>query len=117
MNGEEMAATVAETRANSREIEKLRERSHQHGNYLQEVLVKLESLDSKMDATHTSVKGRIAELRGEMREDLTEIKSQTGKTNGHVAEHARQISRLQGGLIVIGTLIPVALFLAPRLSL
>lgn len=107
MNGDEMAATVAETRANSREIEKLRERSHEYGNILQEVKVLLGGVDQKLDATHTSVKGRIAELRAEMKEDLTEIKAQTTETNGRVGEHDRQISRLQGGLAVVVVGLPI----------
>jgi chromosome segregation ATPase len=96
-----IAATVAETQSNAREIERLRERSHEYGNNLQMVLAKLEGLDSKLDATHTSVKGRLAELRGEVKEDLAEIKTQTAATNGHVADHDRSISKLQGGLLVL----------------
>lgn len=102
-----MAATVAETRANAREIERLRERSHEYGNVLQKVEVLLSGLDQKLDATHTSVKGRIAELRAEVKEDLTEIKTQTTQTNGRVGDHDRQISRLQGGLAVVAIGLPV----------
>jgi len=112
MNGDDMAATVAETRANSREIEKLRERNHEYGNSLQELIVLVGGLDQKLDATHTSVKGRIAELRAEMKEDLTEIKAQTTKTNGRVGDHDRQISRLQGGLVVVAVGLPVITSLA-----
>lgn len=104
-----MAATVTETRANAREIEKLRERSHEYGNLLQELKVLLSGVDQKLDATHTSVKGRIAELRAEVREDLTEIKAQTTETNGRVGEHDRQISRLQGAAVVVGGGLPIAL--------
>lgn len=102
-----MSATIAETRANAREIEKLRERSHEYGNLLQELKVLVAGVDQKLDATHTSVKGRIAELRAEVKEDLTEIKAQTIQTNGRVGEHDRQISRLQGGLAVVAISIPV----------
>ena|SRR5690349_7043186 len=107
MNGDDMAATVAETRRNAQEIEKLRERNHEYGNVLQELKVLVGGVDQKLDATHTSVKGRIAELRAEMKEDLTEIKTQTTKTNGRVTESERQISKLQGGLAVIALGVPV----------
>jgi ElaB/YqjD/DUF883 family membrane-anchored ribosome-binding protein len=102
-----MSATIAETRANAREIERLRERSHEYGNLLQELKVLVAGVDQKLDATHTSVKGRIAELRAEVKEDLTEIKAQTTKTNGRVGDHDRQISRLQGGLAVVAISLPV----------
>jgi ElaB/YqjD/DUF883 family membrane-anchored ribosome-binding protein len=101
-----MSATIAETRANAREIEKLRERSHEYGNLLQELKVLVAGVDQKLDATHTSVKGRIAELRAEVKEDLTEIKAQTTETNGRVGGHDRQISRLQGGLAVVALSLP-----------
>ena len=114
-----MAATVAETRANSREIEKLRQRNHDFGNELQATIAGIENLGTQVEAMHTSVKGRIAELKADVKEDLREIKEETAQTNGRVAEHDRQISRLQGGLIVVGALAPVftsfAVFLLPRL--
>lgn len=112
MNGDDMAATVAETRSNSREIERLRQRNHEYGNLLQELKVLVGGVDQKLDATHTSVKGRIAELRAEMKEDLTDIKAQTTETNGRVGEHDRQISRLQGGLAVIVIGLPLITTLA-----
>lgn len=107
MNGDDMAATVAETQRNAREIEKLRERNHEYGNSLQELMVLVKGLDQKLDATHMSVKGRIAELRAEMKEDLTEIKTQTTRTNGRVTEGERQISKLQGGLMVVAVGLPI----------
>lgn len=107
MNGDEMAATVAETRRNAEDIRTLRERNHEYGNVLQELKVLVAGVDQKLDATHTSVKGRIAELRAEMKEDLTEIKAQTTETNGRVGEHDKQISRLQGGLAVVMVALPV----------
>lgn len=107
MNGDEMAATVAETRRNAEDIRTLRERNHEYGNVLQELKVLVGGVDQKLDATHTSVKGRIAELRAEMKEDLTEIKAQTTKTNGRVGEHDRQIASLKGGLAVIALALPV----------
>jgi len=96
-----MAATVAETRANSREIEKLRERTHEYGNHLQSQAAILEAIDKKIDGYHESMKGRLSEFKAEVKEDLTEIKTQTTKTNGRVGQHDRQISRLQGGLAVV----------------
>jgi len=107
MSGDDMGATVAETQRNAREIEKLRDRNHDMGNSLQELIVLVGGLDQKLDATHTSVKGRIAELRAEMKEDLTEIKAQTTKTNGRVTESERQISKLQGGLMVVAVGLPI----------
>jgi len=112
MNGDDMAATVAETQRNAREIEKLRERNHEYGNVLQELKVLVGGVDQKLDATHTSVKGRIAELRAEVKEDLTEIKVQTKETNGRVTEGERQISRLQGGLAMIAVGLPIITGLA-----
>jgi hypothetical protein len=112
MDGDDMGATVAETRRNAEDIRILRERNHEYGNMLQELKVLVAGVDQKLDATHISVKGRIAELRGEMKEDLTEIKAQTTKTNGRVTESERQISKLQGGLAVIAFGMPLVFGLA-----
>jgi hypothetical protein len=84
MNGEEMAAVVAKTEANAREIERLRERSHEFGNELQRATAVIDNLDRKMDAQHASTLGRIAEMKGEFAGDLAEIKTQTTLTNGRV---------------------------------
>ena len=119
MNAEDMAGVVAKTEVNAREIERLRERSHEYGNELQRAIAIIENVGGKLDATHTSTLGRIAELRAEMREDLTEIKTQTTATNGRVGEHDQKISRIQGAVaalcffVTVGA--PVALFLVPHI--
>lgn len=119
MTPEEAAAVLAKTEMNAHEIERLRERSHEFGNELQHVVAGIENLGGKLDAIHTSLLGRIAEQRAEFKEDLTEIKKQTTATNGKVAEHSGQISRIQGAVaalcffVTVGT--PVAVFLVPHI--
>lgn len=121
-----MATVVAKTEVNAREIERLRERSHDYGNELQRAIAGIENLNGKLDAIHVSTLGRIAELRGEIKEDITDVKSQntkietqTTKTNGSVADVDRRVSRLQGAFaafaFVVTGGIPVALFLAPHI--
>lgn len=125
-----MAAVAAKAEVNAREIERLRERSHDYGNELQRAIAGIENVGAKLDAIHVSTLGRIAELRAEVKEDLTElktdtskslgeIKTQTTRTNGRVGKHDGQISRIQGAVaalcffVTVGA--PVALFLVPHI--
>lgn len=126
MNPEEMAAIVARTEVNAREIERLRERSHEYGNELQKAVAGIENVGAKLDAIHASTLSRISELRVELKEDITEvkaqnteIKAQTTKTNGSVADVDRRVSRLQGAMAAVCFFVtvgaPVALFLIPHI--
>lgn len=97
-----------DTAANTREIEGLRKRVHDHANLLQASIgrqeavgTSLDNLDRKLDAIHSSVKEKIAELKADVKEDLAEIKAETSETNGRVTGHDRDISQLKGGVLVI----------------
>jgi chromosome segregation ATPase len=104
--------SLAETvRFNSREIERLRERSHDHGNLLQEhnghfarMEDGLQDINQKLDAIHGSVK-----------EDLGEIKLKQDQTNGRVTVLERRYAELRGiGLAFIATA-PFAIFALQKL--
>lgn len=101
-----------------REVERLRDRAHDHANLLTAHSAQIEaadkrletvfaSLDSKLDAIHGSLRTGIAEFKAEVKEDLGEIKTETKATNGRVNTHDRQISTLRGGLVVIAAGLPV----------
>lgn len=99
---------------NREEISRQRDRLHELGNVLQGHEARfmrsetvLEDVGRKLDAMQISLEGRLAEIRAEIKEDLTDIKTETRATNGKVAEHDRQISKLQGGLVVIAAGMPV----------
>jgi len=111
----DLAAVEAESSKNREEIERLRERSHEYGNLLQFQAAMLEAMDRKMDGHHDSVKGRISELKAEVKEELTEIKTQTQRTNGRVTMLEKRHAELRGIGIALLALSPVALSFLQRL--
>lgn len=122
MDPDDIAATVAETRANAREIERLRQRTHDVANGLQENVARLEGLATavhglgdKLDGIHHGINGKIAELKADVTEDLTAIRTQTTMTNGRVTTTERDISKLQGGMIVVAVGLPVIVGLVEHL--
>lgn len=77
---------------NREEIEKLRIRTHDHANILQEhtghflrTEDALQDVDKKLDAIHLSLK-----------EDLAEVKGKQDQTNGRVTEGERRMAKLEG---------------------
>lgn len=107
----EMSALVAEVSTHGREIERLRERSHQHGNLLQEhtghfarLEDALQDIDKKLDAIHGSVK-----------EDLGEIKLKQDQTNGRVTGLERRYAELRGIGLAFIAVIPFLVFALQKL--
>jgi len=105
------SATEAETVANTAEIERLRRRSHEHGNALQEhaghllrVEDSIDDLDTKLDAIHLSLK-----------EDLGEIKGKQDQTNGRVTALERRYSELRGVGVAVVAVTPFLLFALTKL--
>lgn len=97
-------------RIDAEEIARLRERSHEHGNKLQEhdghffaLEASARGSDEKLDA----IKTQIAELRADMKEDLNEIKLETKATNGRVSKHDLEIASARGGMKVMALGLPV----------
>lgn len=100
------------------EIERLRDRARAHANLLQVHTGQIDAanrrledvygnLDDKLDAIHGSINAKIAEFKADVKEDLTAIKAKQDKTNGRVSGHDREISTLQGGVIVMAAGLPV----------
>jgi hypothetical protein len=92
---EQVASVTAQTEVNSREIDKLRERSHEFGNELQRAIAVIENVNGKLDAIHLSLKSDIAVLDGKVSE-----------TNGRVKKGELADARLRGMAIVFAAAAP-----------
>lgn len=97
---------------NREEIERLRERLHTYGNSLQEhignlsrVEGKMQDINEKLDAIHTSLK-----------EDLSEIKGKQDQTNGRVTGQERRVAKIEGLGIAFAAGTPFVLFALTKLA-
>jgi hypothetical protein len=99
---------------NREEIAKLRDRTHEIGNSVQEQVAHLsrteglmEANSAKLDAIHLSIKEDLRELRLQQDRDFESIKAKQDQTNGRVTALEKHVAMLKGGLAVLSLGAPV----------
>jgi predicted nucleic acid-binding Zn-ribbon protein len=106
------AALVDSLAATNREVDRLRERSHRHGNQLQEQQAEIDALNRRVDDANQITNEKLDAIHHSLKEDLVEIKHETKSTNGKVAAHAETIAKLKGAVALLAIGAPSMIALA-----
>lgn len=83
------------------EVDRLRERSHSHGNKLVEHDAEIVELGRRLDDFSRTIDAKLDAIHASLKGDLSEIKDETKSTNGKVAEHSDTIAKLKGAFAIL----------------